>query len=70
MKKTKIKKGDKVFWTDPDGGQSSGIYNVIDSPDDDPQNEGMFDDDIISISNGTSDAEVFRHEIKKSNKKK
>ena len=59
-----LKTGDKVFWTDPDHGFSSGLYDVYevltDSPDD------LNEDTIIVINNEAgSYAEVYAHEIER-----
>ena len=48
-----IKKGEKVYWTDPDDGHSSGIYTVVETP----------TDDITLILSEYSEAEVLHHEI-------
>lgn len=44
---------DEVYWTDPDEDISSGYYKVVD----------ILSDEIYYISNGTSEAEVFEHEL-------
>ena len=48
-----IKIGNKVFWHDPDGGLSDGVYQVVDVP------EEIEEDSIILIS----EAEVFAAEL-------
>ena len=48
-----IKKGNKVFWHDPDCGLSDGLYEVISVP------EEIEDDSIILIASDYSEAEVF-----------
>ena len=55
--KNKLKVGDFVKWNDPEG-ISSGIYK-IESLDNNSEDEN----DILTISNEYSTAEVFRHEI-------
>jgi len=53
MKITELHIGAEVYWTDPDDGISSGYYNVI----------KIISDEIVLISNGTSEAEVFIYEL-------
>lgn len=56
----KIFEGKNVWWDDPDG-KTSGPYTVISikkEPD-----EGLYDDTIILIGNGTSEAEVSACEL-------
>ena len=47
---------DKVYWTDPEG-ISSGNYTVVEMVTEDGE------DSVYLISNGTSEAEVFYHEL-------
>lgn len=57
-----IKKGAKVWWSDPDNNHSSGMYEVIEvrTYPDDP---GLYDDTLVVISNGVTEAEVEAWEI-------
>jgi len=57
--KNKFKVGDEVYWTDPDDDISSGYYKVI----------AVINRGIYYISDGTSEAEVFEHELNWSNTK-
>lgn len=59
-KKIKYSENDEVYWNDPDNGQSSGIYKVIKRYSDEPKDD---DDTIYLISNGVSEAEVYRIEL-------
>lgn len=52
-----IKIGNKVFWHDPDGGLSDGVYQVVDVP------EEIEEDSIILIASDYSEAEVFAAEL-------
>ena len=52
-----IKAGSKVFWHDPDGGLSDGVYQVVDVP------EEIEEDSIILIASDYSEAEVFAAEL-------
>lgn len=52
-----IKAGSKVFWHDPDGGLSDGVYQVVDVP------EEIEEDSIILIASDYSEAEVFPAEL-------
>lgn len=52
-----IKAGSKVFWHDPDGGLSDGVYQVVDVP------EVIEEDSIILIASDYSEAEVFLAEL-------
>ena len=52
-----IKTGNKVFWHDPDGGLSDGVYQVVDVP------EEIEEDSIILIASDYSEAEVFAAEL-------
>ena len=45
-----IKAGSKVFWHDPDGGLSDGVYQIE-------------EDSIILIASDYSEAEVFAAEL-------
>lgn len=60
--RTSLKKGDQVYWKDPDGDLSSGYYNIMGIYDD---NEVVsFDDTLLILSNeGGSVAEVYANEI-------
>lgn len=49
--------GDEVYWTDPDEGQSSGVYKILAKLTDDGE------DSVYLISNGTSESEVYEHEL-------
>ncbi len=46
--------GDEVFWDDPDDGIGSGVYTI---------QEIYPDSDILLISNGYTETEVFAHEL-------
>jgi hypothetical protein len=48
MSRKHFKKGDKVFWHDPDEDISSGEYKVT----------NVFNEEVILIDNGYSEAEV------------
>lgn len=52
-----IKAGSKVFWHDPDGGLSDGVYQVVDVP------KEIEEDSIILIASDYSEAEVFAAEL-------
>lgn len=52
-----IKAGSTVFWHDPDGGLSDGVYQVVDVP------EEIEEDSIILIASDYSEAEVFAAEL-------
>lgn len=49
----KYHEGDEVFWDDPAEGYSSGVYKVV----------SYMGGGIYYISNGTSEAEVWEHEL-------
>lgn len=53
-----IKKGNIVYWHDPDEGISDGEYEVISVP------EEIEDDSIILIAAESSEAEVFPTELR------
>jgi hypothetical protein len=53
-----LRKGDKVYWTDPDDGIASATYTVNICPD------NIVHDSIIDIENNTSFNEVPAHELK------
>lgn len=55
-----LKKGKEVWWDDPDG-KTSGIY-VVDEINYD-EDGALYDDTIVLISNGTSEAEVWAGEL-------
>ena len=57
MSKLKYNQGDEVYWTDPDGGLSSGMYKIVSLLIEDEENS------IWLISNGSSESEVFQHEL-------
>lgn len=59
-KKKKFNIGDEVQWTDPDEGQSSGIYKVVARHSDEEEDD---EDTIYDIDNGFSEAEVYRSEL-------
>lgn len=51
--------GEQVWWTDPDGGLSSGIYTIVGAPDSSDH------DTIVVVRNASgSEAEVLLHEIR------
>lgn len=52
-----IKKGNLLYWHDPDNGKSDGAYRVITAP------EEVDDDSIILIATEDSEAEVFPSEL-------
>lgn len=52
-----IKKGNLLYWHDPDNGESDGAYRVITAP------EEVDDDSIILIASSSSEAEVFPSEL-------
>ena len=52
-----IRIGNKVFWHDPDGGGSDGVYQVLCVP------EEIEEDSIILIASDYSEAEVFAAEL-------
>ena len=52
-----IKKGNLLYWNDPDNGKSDGTYRVISAP------EKVDGDSIISIASKDSEAEVFSSEL-------
>ena len=56
-----LKVGDKVWWNDPDNGFSSGFYTITGIHTESGVIE--YSDDIVFISNGTTQAEVFAHEL-------
>lgn len=56
-----LEKGKKVWWSDPDDDRSSGAYEVVEIKRD--EDEGLYDDTIILISNGKSEAEVEAWEL-------
>lgn len=62
-----FKEGQRVWWNDP-AGETSGEYRVID-PKDEYNSEAAeddiadFDDRMILIGNGTSEAEVYAQEL-------
>lgn len=45
--------GDEVYWNDPDDGLSSGVYKII----------RVTSENTVYISNDTSEAEVYIHEL-------
>ena len=66
----KFEKGQKVFWNDP-AGETSGEYKVYDAfeekyadlTDEDLEVLEEFDDRIILIGDGVSEAEVYAAEL-------
>lgn len=56
-----LKVGDEVWWNDPDNGISSGYYTITGIH----TESGVIEyaNDIVFISNGTTQAEVFAHEL-------
>jgi hypothetical protein len=56
-----MKKGDKVFWHDPEDGFSSGIYIL--QEDDEAEYPDYDDIFLIRSESGLSEAEVYRGEI-------
>lgn len=64
----KFKKGQWVWWTDP-AKASSGLYYVLDTKEEynadvTEEEAAAFDDRMILIGNGTSEAEVYAGELK------
>lgn len=47
-----MKPGDRVYFTDPDGGISSGWYTL-----------DAINGDVYSLSNETSEVEAYEHEL-------
>lgn len=64
-----IRPGVEVWWNDPDGGQSSGVFTVIESPFQwgeygEPLNDDEVDlGSVVLIGNDYSEAEVPAHEL-------
>ena len=56
-----LKIGDEVWWNDPDNGFSSGYYKITGIHTESGKIE--YENDIVFISNGSSQAEVFAHEL-------
>lgn len=54
----KFKKGDKVYWTNPDRGLFSGEYLIMDI-------QPCISGEVITLSNGSYELEAFVNEIKK-----
>lgn len=54
---TKFEKGDRVFWTDPEG-FSSGYYNIVE------RKTYAGRDSIYLIANQFSEAEVYAYELR------
>lgn len=52
-----IKVGAQVRWNDPENGLSSGVYEIICTP------EVIEDDSIILIASDYSEAEVYPNEL-------
>lgn len=52
-----IKKGNILYWNDPDGGKSNGGYKVFSVP------EEVYDDSVILIASDYSEAEVLASEL-------
>jgi DNA-directed RNA polymerase subunit RPC12/RpoP len=48
-----FKIGQKVFWNDPDHGNSSGVYDLVE----------YIDDESALVKNEVSEAEVYLHEL-------
>ncbi len=61
----KFKKGQKVYWIDP-AGETSGEYEVYNANEDNYANptDDDFDERVILIGNGFSEAEVYAAELK------
>ena len=62
-----FKKGQRVYWNDP-AGETSGEYTVIDPKDEynkdfTEEDTADFDERMIVIGNGTSEAEVYASEL-------
>lgn len=57
-----LKKGAEVWWSDPDNGYSSGVYEVVEIRTDE-DDDALYDGTIILISNGKSEAEVQAWEL-------
>ncbi len=55
-----LKKGKEVWWEDPDG-KTSGVYIIAEINYD--EDGALYDDTIVLISNGTSEAEVWAGEL-------
>ena len=47
--------GDEVWWEDPDDGNSSGTYEIVDID---------IDQDVLVLSNGSSIVEAFTDECR------
>lgn len=63
----KFKQGQKVYWNDP-ANETSGEYEVYDTfkernADITDEDVKKFDDRVILIGNGTSEAEVYAAEL-------
>lgn len=52
--------GQRVFWRDPDG-KTSGYYTVFHGNDD---VEELYGDEVVGICSGSSEAEVYPHELR------
>lgn len=52
--------GQRVFWCDPDG-KTSGYYTVFYGND---EVEELFGDEVVGICSGSSEAEVYPHELR------
>lgn len=61
---TWLKVGNKVWWMDPDDGTSSGEYKILEIRTDPDDSNILYDDTIILIGNGVSEAEVWAGELK------
>lgn len=57
-----LKEGAKVWWSDPDNDYSSGVYEVVEIRTDE-DDDALYDDTIILISNDKSEAEVQAWEL-------
>lgn len=58
MKRLKYEEGEEVYWTDPEG-ESSGKYRIVKQLTED--SKGM---SIFLLSNGFSDVEAYKFELK------
>lgn len=57
-----LRKGDTVYWEDPDDGLASGLYVVTHVFDKDTATQP---NDMLRIENNDSEADVLFHELKK-----
>ncbi len=57
-----LRVGNKVWWEDPDNSESSGEYEILEIRTD--SDNILYDDTIILIGNGLSEAEVWALELR------